>query len=36
MWQRIQTLYLAISVVLLFILCFSDLYTVLMRTECSM
>ncbi len=29
MWQRIQTLYLAISVVLLFILCFSDLYTVL-------
>ena len=28
MWQRIQTLYLAISAVLLFILCFSDLYTV--------
>ena len=29
MWQRIQTLYLAVSTVLLFILCFSDLYTVL-------
>ena len=28
MWQRIQTLYLAISTVLLFILFFSDLYTV--------
>ena len=28
MWQRIQTLYLAISTVLLFILCFSDLYSV--------
>ena len=28
MWQRIQTLYLAVSTVLLFILFFSDLYTV--------
>ena len=28
MWQRIQTLYLAVSTVLLFILFFSDAYTV--------
>ena len=28
MWQRIQTLYLAVSTVLLFILFFNDAYTV--------
>ena len=28
MWQRIQTLYLAVSTALLFVLFFSDLYTV--------
>ena len=28
MWQRIQTLYLAVSTVLLFILFFSDAYAV--------